>query len=59
MSYEKPYAQRPRKHRTIRVGPVWDEAKTIADIRGETLTAVILDALNRYVRRNKDLLPDE
>lgn len=39
--------------RTMRVGTIWDEAKAIADARGEKMTAVVEDALRRYVRRNQ------
>lgn len=40
--------------RSIRIEEVlWQEAKTIAAERGETVTDVITEALRRYVRRNK------
>jgi hypothetical protein len=35
------------------VGPIWDQAKEIADARGEKMTAVVEDALRRYVRRHR------
>lgn len=39
-------------HRTIRVpDDLWDEAKTKAAEREETVTEVILRALRRYVKR--------
>lgn len=38
--------------RTMRVGSIWDQAKAIADARGEKMTAVVEDALRRYVRRH-------
>lgn len=38
--------------RTLRIGAIWDQARAIADARGEKLTAVIEDALRRYVRRH-------
>lgn len=38
--------------RTLRLGAVWDEAKTIADARGETMTAVVEAALRRYIKRH-------
>lgn len=38
-------------HRTVRVpDEVWEEAKRIAEDRGETVTDVVLRALRRYVR---------
>jgi hypothetical protein len=40
--------------RTARIGPVWDQAKKIADRRGETMAAVIDAALRRYVQRHQD-----
>lgn len=40
--------------RSVRVGEaLWREAKAVAELRGETLTDVITDALRRYVRRNQ------
>jgi hypothetical protein len=35
--------------RAVRVGVLWDEAKTTAARRGETMTAVIVRALRAYV----------
>lgn len=37
-----------------RIGSIWDEAKAIADQRGESMTAVIEAALRRYVQRHRD-----
>lgn len=39
--------------RNVRISDrVWDEAKAIAAERGETLTAVIEQALRRYIQRH-------
>lgn len=38
--------------RTMRIGGIWDEAKAIADRRGEKMTAVVEEALRRYVRKH-------
>lgn len=38
--------------RTLRLGSIWDEAKAIADQRGEKMTAVVEDALRRYIKRH-------
>lgn len=37
--------------RSVRVGPLWDEAKAAAEYNGETLTQVINEFLEDYVRR--------
>lgn len=39
--------------RSIRVGGVWDEAKMIANERGENVNQVIVRALENYVRRHR------
>jgi hypothetical protein len=39
--------------RNIRVGGIWDEAAEIAATRGETMTAVVERALQRYVSRHR------
>ncbi len=39
--------------RTLRLGALWDEAKTIADRRGDKMTAIIEEALRRYIRRHQ------
>ena len=39
--------------RNIRVGQIWDDAARIAADRGETMTAVIERALQRYVARHR------
>lgn len=39
--------------RTTRQGPIWDEADTIARVRGETIHTVISRALSRYVARHQ------
>jgi len=36
----------------VRIGTVWDEAKTIADERGDKMVNILEDALRRYVRRH-------
>lgn len=41
----------------MRVGHIWDEAKAIADARGEKMTGIVEDALRRYVRRHQTGLP--
>lgn len=38
--------------RSLRMGHVWDDAKAVADRRGEKLHLVIEAALRRYVARN-------
>lgn len=39
--------------RTFRIGLAeWEAAKSVADARGESLSAVIRDALKRYVTRH-------
>ena len=37
--------------RTVRCGPIWDEAKEVADDNGDILSEIIRDALTRYVAR--------
>ena len=58
---EKRRPGRPRTgvtpKRNIRVGQVWDEAAAIAAARGETMTAVIERALQRYVTRHRPEIP--
>lgn len=39
--------------RSIRIGDVWDQAKVIAEQRGETITSVIERALTEYVNTHK------
>jgi hypothetical protein len=36
----------------MRVGNIWDEAKALADQRGEKMTAIVEEALRRYVRKH-------
>jgi hypothetical protein len=38
--------------RAVRVGVLWDEARAVATRRGETMTAVVIRALRRYVETN-------
>ncbi len=38
---------------------VWDQARRIAEIRGEALGLVIARALSRYVARNRHLLDED
>jgi hypothetical protein len=38
--------------RAIRIGILWDEATVVARRRGETMTSVVIRALERYVRTN-------
>lgn len=40
--------------RTVRVGPVWDEARATAKRRGESLATIITTALARYVARHRE-----
>lgn len=35
--------------RAVRVGPVWDEAKAIADARGDHMAVIVDKALRRYI----------
>jgi hypothetical protein len=42
--------------RNIRVGQVWDDAAAIAAARGETMTAIVEQALRRYVSRHRHQL---
>ena len=37
--------------RTVRCGPIWDEAKEVADENGDILSEIIREALERYVAR--------
>ena len=39
--------------RTVRVGPIWDEAKAVAEEQGEKFSDVIDTLLKRYVARHK------
>lgn len=41
----------PSRH--VRVGPVWEEAKAVAEQRGETISAVVVRALTEYVNTHK------
>jgi hypothetical protein len=43
--------------RNIRIGPIWDQAAELAARRGETMTAVIERALQRYVARHRSDQP--
>lgn len=37
--------------RTMRFGPLWDQAETIAKQRGETMTDVVSPAIERELKR--------
>ena len=54
---EKRRPGRPRTgvtpKRNIRVGRIWDDAAAVAAERGETMTAVVARALERYVVRHR------
>lgn len=39
--------------RTLRMGPVWDEARAVAKERGENLRDVIERYLRRYIAAHK------
>jgi hypothetical protein len=39
--------------RTFRAGPIWDEAKAIADQQGESLSEILRAALEQYVKKNR------
>lgn len=39
--------------RSMRIGQVWDDAKTIAEKRGDSLNGVITRALEMYVELHK------
>lgn len=43
--------------RSVRIGPVWEDAMAISRYRGETLHKVITRALENYVRRHRRELP--
>lgn len=44
--------------RNIRIGDdLWQHAKAVAEAREETLTDVLRQALERYVARNRDVMP--
>lgn len=43
--------------RSVRIGPVWDEAMAIAKGREESLNQVITRALESYVRRHRREVP--
>jgi hypothetical protein len=38
----------------MRIGNVWDEAKAIADARGDKMVVIVEDALRRYVRKHQE-----
>jgi hypothetical protein len=40
--------------RTVRIGPVWDEALAIAKERGDRMPVIIEAALRRYIARHRD-----
>lgn len=44
-----PTGETPKRY--IRAGPVWDEAADLAAQRGETMTALVLRAIEREVHR--------
>lgn len=37
--------------RTLRSGAIWDQAKAIADRRGDKMVAIVEEALRRYIKR--------
>jgi hypothetical protein len=39
--------------RTVRVGPVWDEARALAKEHGDRMPEIIEAALKRYVARRR------
>lgn len=39
--------------RTLRIGPVWDDARHVAAERGETITTVVERYLRRYVAAHR------
>jgi hypothetical protein len=41
------------------MGPVWDEARTVAKARGESLREVIERYLRRYIAAHKGQHPDD
>ncbi|PZG06281.1 hypothetical protein C1I95_32125, partial [Micromonospora craterilacus] len=43
--------------RSIRIGPIWDQARTIAELRGTTITAVIEHALEDYAMGTTEIPP--
>lgn len=49
----RPYTGGSDPVRTIRVGPVWVEAKEIARARGVPFATVVTELLTRYVARNR------
>lgn len=44
-----PTGETPKRY--LRVGQLWEEAATLAAQRGETMTALVIRALEREVRR--------
>lgn len=40
--------------RSIRIGALWDEAKEIADQRGDNLSDIIRQALEKYVQGDQE-----
>jgi hypothetical protein len=42
-----------QRNRNVRVDDLWDRALAVARARGETLSAVIRAALERYVKRHE------
>jgi len=39
--------------RTVRIGPIWDEARDTAKRRGDSMADIITTALTKYVARSK------
>lgn len=55
-----PGHRRRTKLRTTQIdGEVWDVAQRIAELRGETLAAVMRNAVKRYVARHRHLLNEQ
>jgi len=53
-------SRRATRLRTTQIDDdLWADATAIAKIRGDTLSAVMRDAVKRYVARHRDQLPKE
>lgn len=50
----RPYAGGPTKTRSMRLGDVYDQAKTKAESEGETITAIVERLLAEYVSADED-----
>lgn len=50
----RPKTTGPTTSRSMRIGPIFDQARALAERRGETITAVVERALAAYVAEHGD-----